>query len=56
MIQLSATGCSRIAILRVSLMNFATKTLCVASKQVFIIVVVVHFVIDSVRKLVGTPS
>jgi hypothetical protein len=30
-------------------------TLCVASERVFI-VVVVHFVIDSVRKLLDTPS
>jgi hypothetical protein len=30
-------------------------TLCVASQQVFV-VVVVYFVIDSVRKLLDTPS
>jgi hypothetical protein len=37
--------------------NFAAITLCVASQQVFIIViVVVYFIIDSVRKLLGTPS
>jgi hypothetical protein len=36
-------------------MSFATITLCVASQQVFIIVVV-YFVIDSVRKLLDTPS
>jgi hypothetical protein len=33
--------------------NFATITLCVASQGVFI---VVYFVIDSVRKLLDTPS
>jgi hypothetical protein len=36
-------------------MNFATITLCVASKRVFV-AVVVYFVIDSVRKLLDTPS
>jgi hypothetical protein len=35
--------------------NFAAITLCVASQQVFI-VVRVYFVIDSVRKLLDTPS
>jgi hypothetical protein len=34
--------------------SFATITLCVASQRVFIIVV--EFVIDSVRKLLDTPS
>jgi hypothetical protein len=34
---------------------FATITLCVASQQVFI-VVSLYFVIDSVRKLLDTPS
>jgi len=33
--------------------SFVAKTLCVGSERVFI---VVHFVIDSVRKLLGTPS
>jgi hypothetical protein len=33
--------------------SFAAVTLCVASQQVF---VVVCFVIDSVRKLLDTPS
>jgi hypothetical protein len=33
--------------------SFATITLCVASQRVFI---VVYFVIDSVRKLLNTPS
>jgi hypothetical protein len=34
--------------------SFAAITLCVASQRVF--VVVVYFVIDSVRKLLDTPS
>jgi hypothetical protein len=34
--------------------SFATIILCVASQRVFI--VVVHFVIDSVRKVLDTPS
>jgi hypothetical protein len=34
--------------------EFCTITLCVASQRVFI--VVVYFVIDSVRKLLDTPS
>jgi hypothetical protein len=33
--------------------SFAAITLCVASQRGFI---VVHFVIDSVRKLLDTPS
>jgi hypothetical protein len=37
-------------------MSFAAITLCVASQRVFIVVVVVYFVIDSVRKLMDTPS
>jgi hypothetical protein len=53
MVQLSATRCSCIAILRVSLASFAVITVCVASQRVFI---VVYFVIDSVRKLLDTPS
>jgi hypothetical protein len=53
MVQLSATRCSCIAILCVSLVSFAAITLCVASQRVFI---VVYFVIDSVRKLLDTPS
>jgi hypothetical protein len=53
MVQISATRCSCIAILLVSLMRFAAITLCVASERVFI---VVSFVIDSVRKLLDTPS
>jgi hypothetical protein len=39
----------------VSLMSFAAITLCVASQRVFI-VVRVYLVIDSVRKLLDTPS
>jgi hypothetical protein len=35
--------------------TFAAITLCVASQRVFI-VVSVYFVIDSVRKLLDTPS
>jgi hypothetical protein len=35
--------------------SFAAKTLCVASQRVFI-VVGVYFVIDSVQKLLYTPS
>jgi hypothetical protein len=34
--------------------SFAAITLCVTAQQVFI--VVVYFVIDSVRKLLDTPS
>jgi hypothetical protein len=54
MVQLSATRCSCIVILWVSLVSFAAITLCVASQRVFI--VVVYFGIDSVRKLLDTPS
>jgi hypothetical protein len=40
----------------VSLVSFAAITLCVASQQVFFVVVVaVDFVIDSVKKLSDTP-
>jgi hypothetical protein len=55
MVQLSATRCSCIAILWVSLMSFAAITTCVVSQRV-IPKVSVHFVIDSVRKLLDTPS
>jgi hypothetical protein len=55
MVQLSATRCSCIAILWVSLVSFATITLRVASQWVFI-VVSVYFAIDSVRELLDTPS
>jgi hypothetical protein len=40
----------------VSLVSFAAITLCVASQRVFVFVVVVGFVIDSVRKLLDTSS
>jgi hypothetical protein len=52
MVQLSATRCSCIAILWVSLVSFAAVTLCVASQRVF---VVVYFVIDSVREFLDVP-
>jgi hypothetical protein len=45
MVQLSATRCSCVAILWVSLVSFAAITFCVASLRVFI-VLVVYFVID----------
>jgi hypothetical protein len=35
--------------------SFAAITLCVASQRVFI-VVIVYFVMDTVRKLLDTPS
>jgi hypothetical protein len=53
--QLTATRCSCIAILWVSQVSFAAITLRVASQRVFVIIVV-YFVIDSVRKLLDTPS
>jgi hypothetical protein len=53
-VQLSVTRCSCIAILCVSLVSFASITLCVAAQQVFI--VIVDFVIDTVRKLLDIPS
>jgi hypothetical protein len=56
MVQLSATRCSCIAISCVSLVSFAAITLCVASERVFVVVVVVCFIIVSVRKLLDTPS
>jgi hypothetical protein len=36
--------------------SFAAIALCIASQRVFIVVVVVDFVIDSVRKLLDIPS
>jgi hypothetical protein len=54
MVQLSATRRSCIAILLVSPVSFAAITLCVAPQRVFI--VVLCFVIDSVRKLLDTLS
>jgi hypothetical protein len=55
MVQLSATTCSRIANLWLSLVSFVSITLSVASQREFIFVVV-YFIIDSVRKLLVTPS
>jgi hypothetical protein len=43
----------RYSVSQVSLVSFAAITLCVASQRMFI---VVYFVIDSVRKLLDTPS
>jgi hypothetical protein len=56
MVQLSASRCICIATLWVSVMSFAIITLCVASQLMFIIVIVVYFVIDSVRKLLAIAS
>jgi hypothetical protein len=53
-VQLSATRYSCTATLWVSLVSFAAITLCVASQRVFI--VAVYFVMESVRKLLATPS
>jgi hypothetical protein len=53
-VQLSATSCSCIAILWVSLVSFAAISCSVASQRVFIDHV--YFVIDSIRKLLDTPS
>jgi hypothetical protein len=53
MVQLSATRYSYITILWVSLVSFATITLCVASQHVF--VVVVYFITNSVWKLLDIP-
>jgi hypothetical protein len=55
MVQLSATRCSCIVILWVSLASFAAITLYVASRRV-IPKVGLYFVIDSARKLLDTPS
>jgi hypothetical protein len=55
MVQLSATRCSGIAILLVSLVSFATITLCVASQQVFTAAAAVYL-INSVQKLLDTPA
>jgi hypothetical protein len=54
-VQLSATRCSWIAVLWVSLVSSAAITLCVASQRVFI-VVSIYFYIDSVRKVLNIPS
>jgi hypothetical protein len=56
MVQLSTTRCSCIAILWVILVSFVSITLCIVSQRVFIVIVVVYFVIDSIRKLLVTPS
>jgi hypothetical protein len=55
MVPLSSTRCTCIGILWVSLVNFAAITLYVASERV-IPNVSVYFVIDSVRKILYTPS
>jgi hypothetical protein len=55
MVQLSATRCSCITIVWVSPVSFTAITICVASQWVFI-VVNIYFVIDSVQKLLDTPS
>jgi hypothetical protein len=55
MLQLSATRCSCTAVLWASILNFASITLCVASQWV-IRKVSVYFFIESVRKLLDTPS
>jgi hypothetical protein len=54
MVEHSATRCSCISILWVSLVTFAAITLCVASQRVFIVVSI--YIIHSVRKLLDTPS
>jgi hypothetical protein len=54
MVQLSATRCSCITIVLVTLVSFAAITLCVNS-QVFI-VVSIYFIINSVQKLLDTSS
>jgi hypothetical protein len=36
--------------------RFAAITFCVASQRVFIIIIVIYFVVDSVRKLLDTSS
>jgi hypothetical protein len=55
MVKLSATRCSYIAILWVSLVSFVAIAICVASQRVFIDVSV-YFVIDSIRKILDTYS
>jgi hypothetical protein len=54
MVQFSATRRSCVAISWVILVSFGAITLFVASQRLF--VVVAYFVIDSVRKLLDTPS
>jgi hypothetical protein len=53
-VQLSAIRCICSAILWVRQESFAIVTLCVASQRVFISFD--YFVIDSVRKILDTPS
>jgi hypothetical protein len=53
MAQLSASRCSCTTILWVSLVSFAAIILCVVSQRGFNFV---YFVIDSVQKLLDTPS
>jgi hypothetical protein len=53
-VQLSANRFSCIAVLGFSLVSFPAITFCVTSQRVFIVVVI--FVIDSIRKLLNTPS
>jgi hypothetical protein len=55
MVKLSAITCSFIAISWVSLVSFAFITLCIASQRV-IPKVSMYFFIDSVRKVLDTPS
>jgi hypothetical protein len=55
MVKLSATRCSCIAILLVSLVSFTAINLCVTFQRV-LVVIVVYFVIDPVRKLLDIPS
>jgi hypothetical protein len=54
MVQPSATRCSCVAILWVSLVSFAAITLCVASQRVFI--VLVYFVMTQFGNFLDTPS
>jgi hypothetical protein len=54
-VYLSATRCSWIAILWVSLVSFAAINLCVASERVFI-AVSIYFITDSIRKRLDTTS
>jgi len=55
MVQLSAIRFSCSTILWVRLVSFAAIILCVASQRVFV-VVSIYFLIDSVRKHLGTPT
>jgi hypothetical protein len=55
MVQLPATRCSCIAILWISLVSSVAITLCAASQRAFTFVSI-HFITDSVRKRLNTPS